>query len=177
MRGVQWMLETKVNGYNLYILSVARLGPPYSYMYRRISNNSYTLLIHTPSFSGKRCQFSYSNSFVHVKLKLLFYGSYSKNVGTVRWHFWHLEVRVNTFFLLFVMILQPGMPVKAGVPTKSCKLHPLQCHVEFATNVWFSLFSGKSSIDVGWEGQMVEHVATKKLATCIAYRYTYVDRS
>ena len=65
------MLETKVNGYNLYILSVARLGPPYSYTYRKISTNSYTLLICTPPFSGKRCQFSYSNPFVHVKVKFI----------------------------------------------------------------------------------------------------------
>ena len=69
------------------------------------------------------------------------------------------------------------MPVKAGVPTKSHKLHPSQCHVEFATKVRFSLFRGKSATDVSSEGQMVEHVATQKLATCIAYRYRYVDRS
>ena len=47
--------------------------------YRRISNNSYTLLIRTPPFSGKRI--SYTNSFVRVKMKLLFYCSYSKNTS------------------------------------------------------------------------------------------------
>ena len=53
------------------------------------------LIILTPSFSSKRW---YSNSFVHVKMKLIFYCSYSKNASTVRWRFWHPELWVNTFF-------------------------------------------------------------------------------
>ena len=71
---------------------------PYLPEYRRISNNSYTLIVRTPPFSSKRCSFSHSNSFVHVKIKLLFYCSYSKNASTVRWRFWRPELRVNTFF-------------------------------------------------------------------------------
>ena len=31
--------------------------------------------------------------------------------------------------------------------------------------------------DVGYDGEIVQCVVTQKLATCIAYKYTYVDRS
>ena len=31
--------------------------------------------------------------------------------------------------------------------------------------------------DVGYDGGIVQCVVTQKLVTCIAYRYTYVDRS
>ena len=31
--------------------------------------------------------------------------------------------------------------------------------------------------DVEYDGEIVQRVVTEKLATCIAYRYTYTDRS
>ena len=52
--------------------------------------------------------------------------------------------------------------------------------VEFATKVWFSLFGGSegnSETDVRDDGEIVQLVVTQKLATCMAYRYRYVDRS
>ena len=36
---------------------------------------------------------------------------------------------------------------------------------------------GNSMTDVGYDGEIVLRVVTQKLATCIAYRYTYVHRS
>ena len=35
---------------------------------------------------------------MHVKIKLLFYHSYSKNASVVRWHFWCPEMWINMFF-------------------------------------------------------------------------------
>ena len=61
--------------------------------YHRISNNSYT------PFFGKRW---YSNLFVHIKMKLLFYCSYSNCWCPVMW--------VNMLFWLLVSIVQPGTP-------------------------------------------------------------------
>ena len=84
--------------------------------------------------------------------------------------------------------------MKAGVPTLSHKLRPSQCRarlvavhvpslhkssiakhcktssnaVDFATKVWFSLFGGSEVTDIGYEGEIVQHVVTQKLANCIA---------
>ncbi len=46
------------------------LQQAFSQMYRKISNNLYTLLIRTLPFSGKKRYFTYYNIFVHVKMKL-----------------------------------------------------------------------------------------------------------
>ena len=51
--------------------------------------------------------------------------------------------------------------------------------VEFATSLVLTLqwLRGNSGTDVGYDGEIGQCVVTQKLATCIAYRYTYVDRS
>ena len=145
---------------------------------------------------------SYSNLFVHVKMKLLFYCLCSKNVNTVRWHLWHPDLRVNTFFLLLVSILQPGMLWRRGSDLKVLQATPSQCHarqvsvhvpllhkpiiaslarrqanaVEFATKFASCSLMAHWGIAVGYKGEIVQRVATRKLMTCLAYRYTYVDR-
>ncbi len=40
--------------------------------YRKISNYSYTLFIRTLPVSEKNCSFTFSNQFVHAKIKLFF---------------------------------------------------------------------------------------------------------
>ena len=143
-----------------------------------------------------------SNLFVHLKMKLLFYSLYSKNVSTVRWRFWHPEVWVNTSFLLLVSILQPGTQWRRGSDLRISQATPLQCRtrqvsvhvpslhkpsiaslarrqanaVEFTTK-----FASRSSmahwgIAIEYKLEIVQCVATRKLMTCLAYRYTYVDR-
>ena len=113
-------------------------------------------------------------------------------------------MRVNTLFLFLVSILQPGTPVKAEVPIKSGKLRPSasQCHVRLVAfhvpslhkssiakprkmsnkryrvclvlALWW--LRGNSATDVGYNGETVQRVVIQKLVTCMAYRYTYVDR-
>ena len=70
---------------------------------------------------------SYSNLFVHVKMKLLFYCLWSKNVSTVRWRFWHPELRINTFLLFLVSILQLGMLWRRGSDPRVSQATPLRC--------------------------------------------------
>ena len=40
-----------------------------------------------------------------------------------------------------------------------------------------SWLKSNSTTDVVYEGEIVQRVSPQKLATCSAYRYTYVDRS
>ena len=145
---------------------------------------------------------SYSNLFVHVKMKLLFCCSCSKNVSTVRWRFWHPEVQVNTFFWVLMSILQPGTLWRRGSDLRVSQATPSQCcarqvfvhvsslhkpsnaslarrqanAVQFATR-----FASRSSmahwgIAIGYKGKIVQSVATRKLMTCLVYRCKYVDR-
>ena len=144
----------------------------------------------------------YSNLFVRVKMKLLFYCSCSKNISTVRWCFWHSELRLNTFFLLLVSILQPGTLWRRGSDLRVSQATPSQCRarqvsvhvpslhkpsiaslarrqanaVEFTTKFAFWSSIAHWGIAIGYKGEIVQHVATRKLMTCLAYRYTYVDR-
>ena len=114
----------------------------------------------------------------------------------VRWRFWCPEVRVNTFFLLLMLILQPRTPsrklrpsqcrarlVAVHVPLlhKSSKPHKTSskccrvCHYSLVLTLrWLR---GNSTTDVRYEGEIVQRVVTQKVATCIACRYTYIDRS
>ena len=102
-----------------------------------------TLLIHTPPISGKRCYFLYPNLFIHVKMRLLFYCLYSKSATTMRWHFWCPQIWVNTFFLLLVLIIQPGTPWRQNSPGFRPSFTRRQANaVEFATKVCFLLFNG-----------------------------------
>ena len=77
--------------------------------YCRISNNSYTLLIHirTPIFWVKMLIFVYSNSFVYVKMKLLFLMFVQQNrkhndtsqKHMMTWRFRRPEMWMNLFFV------------------------------------------------------------------------------
>ena len=111
----------------------------------------------------------YSKFFIHIKVKLLFYCSYSKNASMVKWHFSHPEVQSK--HIVFALGVNPTArdAMKARVPTsKSRKLHSSRCHaklvsihvpslhksctssllrrqanaVEFVTKICFSLFDG-----------------------------------
>ena len=82
------------------------------HIYCRISNNSYT-----PWKKNKRW-FTYSNLFVHIKIKLLFYCLYSgslfehkhSELTQIWWErFQRPQVRMNMFFWVLVLIIQAGM--------------------------------------------------------------------
>ena len=144
----------------------------------------------------------FSNLFIQVKMKLLFCCSCSKNVSTVQWRFWYQKVRVNTFFLLLVSILQPGTLWRWGSNLRVSQATPSQClakqvsihvpslhkpsiasltrrqanAVEFTTKFASCSLMAHWGIAVGYKGEIVQCVATCKLITCLAYRYTYVDR-
>ena len=142
---------------------------------------------------------SYSNLFVHIKMKL-FYCLCSKNVSTMRWRFWHQEVWVYTFFLLLVSILQPGTLWTRGSNLRVPQATPSQCRarevsihvpslhkpsiaslarrqanaVEFSTKFATHSSMAHWGIAARYKGKIVQCVATRKLM--LAYRYTYIDR-
>ena len=107
--------------------------------YHRISNNSYTLLIHTPpSFQGKDTNF---HTLIHVKICtrkneiiiLLFVQRKRKHDKMA-----FLTSRNATKHILWALgvdrTARNTMKVKfTGVPTQSCKLHPSQCRVRLVS--------------------------------------------
>ena len=136
----------------------------------------------------------FSNLFVHIKMKLLFYCLCSKNISIVRWRFWHPELRVNTFFLLLVSILQPGRLWRRGSDLRVSQATPSQCHarqvsvyvpslhkpsiaslarcqtnaVEFTTKFASCSSMAHWGIAIVYKGEIVQRVATRKLMTCLA---------